>query len=128
MKTHTFICIKCPLSCEIELLEEGNEILEVKGYTCPQGEKYVTEEFTNPVRTLTSTIRVQKGVLPVLPVRSEEPIPKNMMKECVEALGTVRVKAPVKRGDIICENIMETGVNVIASRDLQENNTPPEPT
>lgn len=124
MKTHTFICIKCPLSCEIELIEERNEILEISGHTCPQGEKYATEEFTNPVRTLTTTVSVQEGVLPVLPVRSEKPLPKSMMKECVKALSTVRVKAPVKCGDLVCENILNTDVNIIASRDLQKNDAP----
>ena len=123
MKTHTFICIMCPLSCEIELVEERNEILEIKGHNCPQGEKYVIEEFTNPVRTLTTTVSVQKGVLPVLPVRSEKPIPKSMMKECVKALSTVRVKAPVTCGDLICESILNTGVNIVASRDLQKNDS-----
>ena len=118
MKTHTYTCIKCPLSCEIELVEENNRILEIKGHTCNQGEKYVVEEFTHPVRTLTTTIRVQNGVLPVLPVRSEEPIPKDMIKKCVKELGTLTVGAPLRCGDTVCENILNTGVKIIASRDM----------
>ncbi len=118
MKTHTFTCIKCPLSCQIELVEENNEILKVEGHTCNQGEKYVTEEFTNPVRTLTTTVRIQKGVLPVLPVKSENPLPKTLMRKCVEELSTVKVKAPVTCGDIICKNILNTGVDIVASRNL----------
>jgi CxxC motif-containing protein len=120
MKTHTYTCIKCPLSCEIELIEEENTILEVKGHTCSQGEKYVTEEFTNPVRVLTTTVRIEKGVLPVLPVRSEEPIPKDMMKRCVKELSTLTVKAPIHCGDTICENILNTGIKIIASRDIKD--------
>lgn len=118
MKTHTFTCIKCPLSCQVELVEEGNTIVEVKGHTCPQGEKYVVDEFTNPVRILTTTVCVDEGILPVLPVRSEKPIPKHLMKQCVKEVSTMQVKAPVTCGDIICENILDTGVDVVASRDL----------
>lgn len=118
MKTHTFTCIKCPLSCQIELVEENNEILKVEGHTCNQGEKYVPEEFTNPVRTLTTTVRIQKGVLPVLPVRSENPLLKNLTRRCVEELSIVRVNAPVTCGDIICKNILDTGIDIVASRDL----------
>jgi CxxC motif-containing protein len=122
MKKHTFICIKCPLSCEIELIEEDKKILEIRGHTCKQGEKYVTDEFTNPVRILTTTIRVKDGILPVLPVRSTEPIPKDLMKECVKVLNAVEVKASVTCGDIVCKNILDTGVDIVAARNLEEKN------
>ena len=118
MKTHTFTCIKCPLSCQIELVEENNEILKIKGHTCNQGEQYVIDEFTNPVRILTTTVCVEHGILPVVPVRSEEPIPKQLMKECVKELSTIKVNAPVACGDPICKNILNTGVTIIASRDM----------
>lgn len=122
MKTHTFTCIKCPLSCQIELAAEDNKILQIKGHTCPQGEQYATDEFTNPVRTLTTTVRVEAGILPVLPVRSETPIPKHLMRKCVKELSIIKVTAPIKCGDPICENILNTGVTIIASRDLPEKN------
>lgn len=115
---HTFTCIKCPLSCQVEVVAEGNVIQEMKGHTCTQGETYVIDEFTHPVRTLTTTVRVRDGILPVLPVKSEKPLPKNLIRKCVEVLNTVTVKAPVKCGDIVCENVLDTGVNVVASRDL----------
>lgn len=117
---NTITCIKCPLSCEIEVMKKDNQ-LTVKGHTCPQGEQYAIDEFTNPVRVLTTTVCVQDGVLPVVPVRSEAPIPKPRIKECVHALRTVTVKAPVTCGDIILKNILNTGVSIIASRDLPEN-------
>ncbi len=118
MKTHTFTCIKCPLSCRIELAEEEGKILDIKGHTCPQGVKYATDEFTNPVRTLTTTVCIDNGILPVLPVRSENPIPRKMIPQCIKVLTTLKVQAPVMCGDIICENILNTGVDIVASRDL----------
>ena len=118
MKTHTFTCIKCPLSCQIELIEENNEILKIKSHTCNQGEQYVIDEFTNPVRILTTTVCVENGILPLVPVRSEEPIPKHLMKKCVKELSTTKLKAPIACGDPIYKNILNTGVTIIASRDM----------
>ena len=121
MKVHTFTCIKCPLSCQIELAEE-NQILEVKGHMCKQGETYAIDEFTNPVRILTTTVCVEEGVLPVLPVRSAKPIPKQLMKESVRKLSTIKVKAPITCGDLIYENILNTGISIIACRDMPRRN------
>lgn len=120
MRTHTFTCIVCPLSCQVDLVEEDGEILEVKGNHCNLGEDYAIVEFTNPVRILTTTVRVVDGALPVLPVRSDEPVPKGLMKDIVKALNAVRVKAPIRCGNIICENVLDTGINIVASRDLSE--------
>jgi len=117
-RIHDFTCIMCPLSCQIELIEERNKILEVKGNRCKQGEKYAIDEFKNPVRILITTVYIEEGILPMLPVRSEKPIPKSFMKKCVKELSKTKTKAPVRCGDIIYENILNTGTNVIASRDL----------
>lgn len=122
MRTHEFTCIVCPLSCHIELAEEHGEILEIRGHICKQGEKYATEEFRNPVRMLTTTISIEGGILPVLPVRSREPLPKHLMKQCVRELSAMKTSAPIKCGDIICENILNTGVTIIASRDMPRKN------
>ena len=121
-RSHNFTCIVCPMSCQIELIEEDDKILEVKGNGCKQGEEYVTEEFTNPVRMLTTTIPVQEGRIAMLPVRSERPVPKNLLRRCMKELSKVRVKAPVRCGDIIYENILDTGVSIISSRDLSIGN------
>jgi len=120
LRTHTFTCIVCPLSCEVELVEEDGEILEVKGNHCNLGENYAIDEFTNPVRILTTTVRVEDGVLPVLPVRSDKPVPKRLMEEIVKMLNAVKAKAPIRCGNIICENVFDTGINIVASRDLRE--------
>lgn len=118
MRKHTFTCIQCPLSCQIELTEEEGSILSIQGHTCPQGEQYAREEFTDPVRMVTTTVVVKGGILPRLPVRSEDPVPKEMVKECVNVLNTIQVTAPIACGDIIYENILDTGINIIASRTM----------
>lgn len=117
-KVHKVVCIACPLSCEIELIEEGGEILEIRGNKCKKGKEYAVAEFTNPVRILTTTVRIEGGMLPVLPVRSEKPIPKKLIKKCIKELAKIEVKAPIKCGDVIYANILNTGINIISSRDL----------
>ncbi len=119
-RPHNFTCIRCPLSCQIELIEEDNNILKVMGNRCKQGERYVIDEFTNPVRTVITTLYTEEGILPMLPVRSERPIPKHLMKECMKELAKIRVKAPVKCGGIVHKNILDTGINIIASRDMSK--------
>lgn len=116
---HEFVCINCPLSCSLELIEEGGEVLEVKGADCKIGEKYAVEEFRDPRRVVTSTVRVEGGILPLLPVRSVEAIPKRMVREAVRVLAAIEVKAPISSGQVIYENILDTGIDVIASRDLR---------
>jgi len=117
-KKHYFTCIVCPVGCQIELVAEAGKILEVTGGECKLGEEYARKEFTNPERVLTTTVRVKGGILPLLPVRTEKPIPKKLVRSCMKKLVDVIVRAPVKSEATVYTNILDTGVNVIASRNL----------
>lgn len=117
-KKHDFVCINCPLSCALELTEEDGEVLEVSGNECKIGVKYAEEEFRDPRRVVTTTVTAKDGVLPLLPVRTAEAIPKRLVVEAVGALAGLVVEAPVTDGQVIYPDIVGTGVDVIASRDL----------
>jgi CxxC motif-containing protein len=117
-KKHEFTCIKCPLSCSIELTEEDGEILEISGASCKVGEKYAEEEFRDPRRMVSTTVKVAGGVLPLLPVVSASSIPKSMVKEAVRSLADVVVEAPVSDGQVIYRDILGTGVDIVSSRKL----------
>ena len=117
-KKHDFVCINCPLSCALELTEEEGEVLEVSGNECKIGVKYAEEEFRDPRRVVTTTVTAKDGVLPLLPVRTAEAIPKRLVVEAVGALAGLVVEAPVTDGQVIYPDIVGTGVDVIASRDL----------
>lgn len=110
------ICIVCPRGCRLTVDEENSYL--VKGNACPRGEEYGKNEIMNPVRTVTTTVRIQSDVMKLCPVRTEKPIPKDKMFECVEALNKIVLKAPVKTGDIACKNLLSTGVDVIVTRDI----------
>ena len=110
-------CIVCPMGCHlnVEQLEEG---FKVEGNTCKRGEKYAVQELTNPTRVITTTVKLENSYLQLLPVKTEDPIPKGMIFDIMEALDKVRVNAPVKVGDVIVENILDTGVNVISAKTM----------
>jgi len=117
-KKHFFTCIVCPVGCQIELVEEEGRIVEVIGGECGLGEEYARKEVINPERVLTTTVRVESGVLPMLPVRTEKPISRKLIKSCMKKLAEIIVRAPIKCGDVVYANILDTGVDIIASRDL----------
>ena len=117
-KTHSFTCINCPLSCSLELVEEDGEILEVRGNECEVGKRYAEEEFRDPRRVVTTTVRVRNGILPLLPVVSTGPIPKALVKEAVKALAGVVLEAPVEDGQVVVADILRTGADIVASRRL----------
>lgn len=120
VETKQLNCINCPMGCLITVTLEDGKVVKVEGNTCPRGETYAHQELTDPQRMLTSTVRVEGGALPLLPVVSKSTLPKGRIMDCAEALRSVAVQAPVKTGDVIVSNILGLGVDIIASRDMEK--------
>ena len=118
MNTVNLICIGCPLGCPLTVEMEGSEVKAVSGNTCPRGDAYARKELTNPTRIVTSMVRVAGGRLAMVSVKTASDIPKGKIFDCVKALKDVEVKAPVKIGDVIVENVAGTGVNIIATKNV----------
>ena len=118
MNTVNLICIGCPLGCPLTVEMEGSEVKAVSGNTCPRGDAYARKEMTNPTRIVTSTVRVAGGRLAMVSVKTASDIPKGKIFDCVKVLKDVEVKAPVKIGDVIVENVAGTGVNIIATKNV----------
>ena len=118
MNTVNLICIGCPLGCPLTVEMEGEAVKSVSGNTCPRGDAYARKELTNPTRIVTSTVRVAGGRLAMVSVKTASDIPKGKIFDCVKALKDVEVKAPVKIGDVIVENVAGTGVNIIATKNV----------
>ena len=118
MNTVNLICIGCPLGCPLTVEMEGSEVKAVSGNTCPRGDAYARKELTNPTRIVTSTVRVAGGRLAMVSVKTASDIPKGKIFDCVKALKDVEVKAPIKIGDVIVENVAGTGVNIIATKNV----------
>lgn len=118
MKKVNLICIGCPLGCPLTVEMEGQTVFSVSGNTCKNGEKYARKEVTNPTRTVTSTVRVTGGKLNVVCVKTASDIPKGKIFDCVKALRAVQVSAPVTIGQVILPDIADTGVAVIATKNV----------
>ncbi len=112
-----FTCIVCPRACEVAVLAEGKNIVEMTGYSCPRGQKYVSEEFLAPKRVLTTTVETTDGRM--LPVKTSKPIPKEKQAELAREAGKVKAKTPVNVGDVVIQNIAGTGADVVATKKLE---------
>ena len=120
-------CIICPMGCSMEVeveVETGadgqKKVLSVKDNGCKRGEQYANKELQNPTRTLTTTIKVNGGELPVVPVKTAGEVPKKMLLQCMEVVRRASCRAPVKRGDILLYDILGTGINVVACADVEK--------
>lgn len=115
------ICITCPMSCQLQIqLDEGGQIVQISGNRCPRGEVYAKKELTAPERMITSTVRIQGALHPLLPIVSEKAIPKEKIFDVMDAIRKVTVKAPIFVGDIILSNVCQTGVNILASKTMEQ--------
>lgn len=114
------VCTVCPMGCNITVESDGSEIISIEGNECKRGETYAQDEFTCPTRTLTSSVLVTNAKEPLLPVRTEKPVPKAKFGECMEIIKATTVHAPIKIHQVIIHDLAGTGVNLIAtcSRDV----------
>ncbi len=118
-ETDKMICITCPKGCTLEVTREGATVLKVDGSGCKRGAKYVEEELKDPRRMIASTVRIAGGLHPLLPVYTSAPFPKPRIRELLVALRDVEVSAPVQMGEVVLENVLGTGIDMIASKTVQ---------
>ncbi len=120
----TFTCVVCPIGCELHIKYDENNLspdsIKVSGNTCPRGEKYAKTELTHPERTLTSVIRTDSDILPMLPVKTSSPIPKEKLFDAMKLLNTLSATVPVNAGDIIYKDFVTIGTNLVACRSMKE--------
>ena len=116
--TEKMICITCPMGCTLEVTHEGSTLLNVEGNTCKRGIEYVKRELTDPRRMVATTVKVQGGVHPLVPVYTEVPVPKPRIFELLEDLREVELEAPVTMGQVVLADALGTGGDVVASRDM----------
>ena len=109
-------CIVCPIGCQLTATIENGTVTEVTGNTCPRGKQYAIDECTNPVRTITTTARTSNDS--VIPVKTDRPIPKNLMFECMKEINRSVVTLPAKIGDVVIENLLGTGVDVVVTANM----------
>ena len=110
-----FVCISCPVGCRLTVWDDEGEV-KVEGNTCPRGKTYGVQEFTAPMRVVTSSVPVKFGAQNMCSVKTDAPVPKGMVEQVLCVIREAVVKAPVMVGDCVIENVAGTGANVIATR------------
>lgn len=114
------VCIVCPLGCKLKVTEDNTSDTGfiIEGNKCPRGLEYGLKEMTNPTRVLTTTVKITDAHLNRIPVRTKGAIPKHLIFEAMKLINETEVKAPIKVGQVVIKDILNTGVDVIASRSI----------
>lgn len=123
-ETLQFNCTTCPSECllTVEIERDSNdalmEVRSVTGNNCPRGNTFAHQELTCPMRVLTTTVAVSGGDEALLPVRTAEAIPLELHAQAMDLIRGVVVDAPIRMGDVVLENLLDTNINLIASMDI----------
>ncbi len=104
----TITCIMCPNSCEITY--------DLEGGMCGKGPEYVKNEILNPKRTLTSSVKVTGGAIPLVSVKTTNGIPKEKLMDAMKLIAELGATAPVVPGQILCKDFMEEGTDLVATK------------
>lgn len=123
IETLKFNCTTCPSEClltvEVERDADGvAEVRSVAGNSCPRGDKFAHQELICPMRVLTTTVAVSGGEEALLPVRTAEAIPLALHAQAMTLIRGLVVNAPIRMGDIVLENLLDTNINLIASMNI----------
>lgn len=111
-------CIECPMSCALTVDIENCLLVKVEGNKCPKGLEYARTEVENPLRILTGTVLAAGLPLKMVPVRTDKPIPKAKILEAASQMKKIRINKSVSIGEIIVQNFLGLGVNLIATRQV----------
>lgn len=114
------VCITCPLGCRMELEIEDGELKAVQHNSCKRGIEYAKQEFYDPRRMVTATVAVTGGPVERMPVRTSAPLPINHIPEMLQAVYALHLSAPLDIGTPVITNVADTGIDVIATRNMQK--------
>ncbi|MDA1257646.1 MAG: DUF1667 domain-containing protein [Chloroflexi bacterium] len=117
-ETTTIVCVVCPVSCAVQVEFEGNGIIRTDHNQCKLALEYVNDELFDPRRTLTTSLAVDGGAKPLVSVKTDHGIPKHRVMEAMQSLSGLHVQAPVHIGDVIVPNLIGTGADLVATRNV----------
>jgi len=118
VETKKMICIRCPMGCEMDVTVMNDGQITIAGNTCKMGQQYAKDEISNPSRIVTSTVRVNNGVYPLVSVWTTGAVPKDRVLDVMAVLRTTEIDAPVSVNQIIIKNILNLGVDIEASGNI----------
>jgi len=114
-----FTCVTCPVGCEVDVGLRDGRIVSVKGNKCDKVKEFVLQELKEPMRVLTTTVRIEGARWAMLPVRTDNPIPKRLFLQAIGELASIDLQAPVHISDVIKRDIAGSGANIVATRTMK---------
>lgn len=120
MEKRNIICISCPMGCQLTVWRDENDQVQVEGYTCPRGKAYGVQEFTDPRRTVTSSIAVKGGHMARVSCKTSDTVPKAVIPEVLRSIAACRVQAPIAIGQVLIPGVAGTEADVIATREIRK--------
>ncbi len=112
-------CINCPLGCRMTAEIQQGEVVRVTGNGCKRGELYARQECVRPMRILTASVPVKGSRCPVS-VKTDKPVPKEKIAACMEEILSHEYALPIDMGQVLLEDLLGTGAQVVATRALRE--------
>jgi Uncharacterized protein with conserved CXXC pairs len=120
-KSREIVCIVCPNGCRMNVtFDENNKVNLVENALCKTGEEYAVNEIQCPQRSITSTVRVINGNIPLASVRTDKPIPKEKINQAMTEIRKIQLKAPVEFHQVIISDLLGTGANLISTKEISE--------
>jgi len=113
-----FVCVVCPIGCEIDIVHDGSKIISMEGNKCEKSEEFVRQELIEPMRILTTTVRIQGSKWPVIPVRTDKTVPKRLFPRIMRQMRRINLQAPVNILDVVVTDVLHTGANIITTRTM----------
>ncbi len=114
-----YTCIVCPNGCDIEVRLDGQRIVSVEGEGCKKGIEYIEREICNPKRTITSSIEVVGGDIPLVSVRLTNPIPKERIFDVMTEIKKIKLQAPICIGQVIISDVLGLDSDLIATKHVK---------
>jgi CxxC motif-containing protein len=111
-------CIVCPIGCKILVKVNGKKVEIKEGSRCRRGIEYARSEALDPKRVLTSSVLVENAKWPLLSVKTNKPVPKDRIFDVLDEIKKVKVKSPIKIGQIVIKNVSDLNIDVIATKSL----------
>ena len=113
-------CETCTNNCLMTIMSGGPGIV-VDGNDCLKGYDFAEQWMSDTKRMLTTTVRTKIPDVPVLSVRTEEPIPKNTVSDAMHEINAMIVEQELGCGETLIESVAGTGVKVIVTSSVLMN-------
>lgn len=117
--TERLTCVLCPIGCPMEVVRGGEDI-EVRGNECPKGVDFAVQEILHPRRNLSASVPLKGSASRMVSVRLSMPVARNLIFPILAEIAALRPEAPVRRGQVLIADVLNTGVDVIATRTIKD--------